>query len=117
MSQDVLDLVQRYIGLWNETDDIRRRELAGELFTGDGDYIDPNVAATGPEDITVYIGQERKKFGDLVFSLGELIGSHHGTALFSWKLGPAGVDAPVARGYDAVLIEDGRLRQVHGFFA
>ncbi|MCJ0873075.1 nuclear transport factor 2 family protein [Streptomyces sp. AP-93] len=117
MSQDVLALAERYLTLWNEPDDLRRRVLAEEVFTADGEYTDPNTAARGAEAITAYINTERKKFGDLVFTIGQLISAHHGVALFTWELGPAGAGAPVATGYDTVFVDGGRLRQVYGFFA
>ncbi|MFI1359080.1 nuclear transport factor 2 family protein [Streptomyces sp. NPDC020898] len=117
MSEEVLELSRRYIALWNEPDDAERLSAAGTLFTGDGLYVDPQVTAEGPEAITAYINEERKKFEGLAFSLGEVIGSHHGLALFTWRLGPVGSQEAVATGYDTVLVEGGRLRQVYGFFA
>ncbi|MFJ8637332.1 nuclear transport factor 2 family protein [Streptomyces sp. NPDC093568] len=117
MSTDELQLAQRYIALWNEPDDSARRASADELFTADGVYIDPNVAAEGPEAVTAYINEERKKLAGLEFRMGEVVGTHHGLILFTWRLGPAGSDDVVATGYDTVLVDGGRLKQVYGFFA
>lgn len=117
MSAEILEVTRRYIGLWNEPDDAERLAAAGALFTGDGVYIDPHVTAEGPEAITAYINEERKKLAGLAFSLDQVIGSHHGLALFTWRLGPVGSEEAVATGYDTVLVEGGRLKQVYGFFA
>ncbi|MGW1768015.1 nuclear transport factor 2 family protein [Streptomyces sp. NPDC002073] len=116
-NQDVLALAERYLTLWNGPDDAARRTLAEELFTDGGTYTDPNIEARGAEAIAAYIAAERLKFGDLVFTIGQLISSHHGVALFTWELGPAGAGTPVATGFDTVFIEKDRLAGVYGFFA
>jgi hypothetical protein len=43
------------------------------------------------------------------------VDAHHNLARFTWELGQDGAEAVVV-GFDvAVLSEDGRLREVHGF--
>jgi hypothetical protein len=43
------------------------------------------------------------------------VDAHHQQARFSWTLGPAGAEAPVA-GFDVVVTdEDGRIKTVLGF--
>jgi hypothetical protein len=43
------------------------------------------------------------------------VDGHHDQVRFSWELGPAGADAPVA-GFDvAVVSDDGRIQTVLGF--
>ncbi|MCB5168265.1 nuclear transport factor 2 family protein [Streptomyces bambusae] len=116
MSAEVLALAERYLTLWNGSDDERRRALAAELFTPEGVYADPNVEAHGPAEVAAYVSSERQKFGGMVFTLGRLVGSHHNVFLFTWELGPAGAQAPVATGFDTVVVEDGRLARVFGFF-
>ena len=36
---DVYELADRYVGLWNEPDALRRRQLIAELWTEDGVHI------------------------------------------------------------------------------
>ncbi|WP_026416936.1 nuclear transport factor 2 family protein [Actinomadura oligospora] len=104
-------LIRDYIEVWNERDAAARMELIKSVLTEDSVYSDPDYAGLrGHEALSDAIGVAHGKFGDLRFRLGEVIGEHHGKALFTWKLGE------VATGYDAVEFEDGRIRSVIGFF-
>jgi hypothetical protein len=43
------------------------------------------------------------------------VDAHHNLARFTWNLGPEGGE-PIVVGFDvAVLTEEGRISQVHGF--
>lgn len=39
-----LDLVDRYIAVWNETNTVRRRALIEETWADDASYVDPLMA-------------------------------------------------------------------------
>jgi hypothetical protein len=111
---DVAELAQRYIDIWNTTDaEVRRREI-GDLFASDARYVDPLVAAEGPEAIDQTVAAVQGQFPELVFRLGP-VDAHHNQARFTWELGPAGGE-PLVVGFDvAVADDDGRLRSVYGF--
>ena len=111
---DLTELAQRYIDVWNTTDaDARRREIS-DLFSDDARYVDPLVAAAGPDAIDQTIAAVQCQFPDLVFRLGS-VDAHHDQARFTWELGPANGEALVV-GFDvAVAGDDGRLRNVYGF--
>jgi hypothetical protein len=115
MSNDITDLAQRYIEAWNVTDDEARRASLEAIFTEDGGYTDPTASVQGHEALVKHISAERAKFGDLRFSLGRLVSAHHDTVLFTWSLAAPG-GAAVAKGYDAVVLQDGKFRQVYGYF-
>jgi hypothetical protein len=115
MSNDITGLAEGYIDAWNVADDAARDASVKAVFTEDGGYTDPTASVQGHEALIKHLTAERAKFGDLKFSLGKVISAHHDTALFTWRLAAPGGD-PVATGYDAVVIQDGKFRQVYGYF-
>ncbi|GAA3235082.1 nuclear transport factor 2 family protein [Nonomuraea helvata] len=111
------DLIGKYLDIWNERDAAARDVLIKAVMTDDSVYSDPDYAGLrGHAELSEAIGRAQEKFGDLVFSLGTLIGAHHHTALFTWRLGAPGSDTPVATGYDVVEFEGDRIHRVVGFF-
>ena len=112
--QDVQTLVTRYIETFNETDTDRRRELLEALYTSECTYTDPNVDLQGADQIAGFIEQTQERFPGMTFTLGGPIDAHHDQARFQWHAGSA--DAPDAFvGFDVILTEDGRIRNVYGF--
>jgi hypothetical protein len=112
--QDAQTLVTQYLEAFNETDADRRRELLGMLYTPDCTYTDPHVALQGAEQIDAFIEQTRARFPGVTFTLGGAIDAHHNQARFQWHAGPA--DAPdTYLGFDVIIAEDGRIRNVYGF--
>jgi hypothetical protein len=112
--QDVQTLVARYIDTFNETDANRRRELLESLYTPDCTYTDPHVDLQGTEQIGGFIEQTQGRFRGVTFTLGGPVDAHHNQARFQWHAGPD--DAPdTFVGFDVILTEDGRIRNVYGF--
>lgn len=115
------DLINGYLEIWNERDAAARKKLMESVLSEDSVYSDPDhEALLGHDALSAAITNAQKQFGDLRFSLGAVIGIHHGRALFTWNLGT------VATGYDAVDFDDfddfepgddSRIRRVVGFFA
>lgn len=116
MSDTINDLVRKYLDVWNERDGDRRRAAIDTVFTEDCGYTDPDDTAVGRDAVADVVGRGREKLGDLIFSLDNLISVHHDLALFTWRLGPPGAAEPVVTGYDVAVFEDGRVRQIYGFF-
>jgi hypothetical protein len=112
---DANELVKRYLATWNERDAEARRAGITEIWEADGSYVDPLGVAEGREAIDATIAGAQQMFPDFGFRLAGAVDAHHNLARFTWELGPEGGEAVVV-GFDvAVLSEDGRLRQVHGF--
>jgi hypothetical protein len=110
------ELIVRYLESWNEFDPARRRKLIDELWAEDGRYVDPDDDATGRDAIVGVLTAAREKLGTLVFTLGEVIGVHHGLTLFTWQARPSADAEPVAAGYDVAEFAAGRVTLVCGFF-
>jgi hypothetical protein len=105
------DLILKYLEVWNLRDAAAREELMKAVLTEDSVYTDPDHAGLrGHAELSAAIGRAQENFGDLVFTLDEVIGAHHDRALFSWRLGS------VASGHDVVEFEGDRIRGVVGFF-
>ncbi|MGI5131963.1 nuclear transport factor 2 family protein [Pseudonocardia sp. CA-107938] len=117
MTTTSTDLVQQYLDIWNERDRAARDTAIVAVMTEDSTYSDPDYAAVhGHAALSDVIGTAHEKFGDLVFTLGETLGSHHDTTLITWRLGAPGSAEAVATGYDVIDFAGDRIRRVVGYF-
>jgi hypothetical protein len=109
------DLADRYLAAWNETDPAARSAVMADLFTDDVRYTDPLGSAEGRAALDAAIGAVQQQFPGFAFRLAGPVDAHHDQVRFSWELGPAGQEAPVA-GFDVAVVDaDGRIRTVLGF--
>ncbi len=109
---NVNELVVRYIGIWNERDAKRRRELITKTWTEDGTYLDAHRHGAGHEGIDAMIGQAQEQFPGYQLRLVSGIETHNGYVRFSWAAGgmaqaPAGAREPAGR-------HDGARRRCSG---
>ena len=112
---DVKQIAHRYIELWNERAQSRRREMLAANWTADARYVDPLMAGDGHDGVDALITGVQQKFPDFKFSL---IGEPNGFGAhvrFSWGLGPDGTDSPIKGTDFAVLSQDGRIKSITGF--
>jgi ketosteroid isomerase-like protein len=117
MSNTLADLVQQYLEIWNERDHARRDAAIEVVMTEDSIYSDPDYAAIeGHAALSAAISRAQETFGDRVFSLGEIISTHHNTVLFTWRLGSPDTEEAIATGHDVIEFTDGRIHRVVGFF-
>jgi SnoaL-like domain len=108
-------LAAGYIRAWNERDPAARRATVGELWAADGRYTDPLIDVQGVAAIDSAIAAAQEQFPGFEFRLTGTVDGHHSQCRFSWELGPAGAQAPVAGSDVAVVGADGRLQAVLGF--
>jgi hypothetical protein len=108
-------MVQRYLAVWNTTDEADRRQAIDETFAEDVRYVDPLAAVEGRDALNALIGAVHQQFPGLVFSAGGPADAHHDQGRFTWHLGAPGGE-PLVVGFDvASLDEAGRIRRVVGF--
>jgi hypothetical protein len=113
---DLIDeLVREYIDVFNETDRAERRTRLGHLFAGDATYTDPHVDLCGAEQIDAFIAATQERFPGFRFTLGGDIDAHHNQARFHWYAGPAEVSEPQYVGFDVLVTDGTRVRNVYGF--
>ncbi len=108
-------LVERYLQGWNETDPLRRRALIEDIYAEYAAYVDPMVEARGKEAIDATIAAVQGVFPGHVFTLAGEVDAHHDIARFQWHLAKPGEDEPLVIGFDVVVLDAGRIGQVHGF--
>lgn len=112
---DFQDTVARYIASFNETDGSRRRELLGQLYSDDARYTDPAHDLLGAGAIDEFISGTQERFPGYVFSLGSAVDAHHNQARFQWHATAPGAAEPEYIGFDVLVTDDGRVRNVYGF--
>jgi SnoaL-like domain len=113
---DQLDLnLVRYFEAWNETDPPRRLAHCQEAFMPDARYVDPFVDATGPQQISDFIGGMQGQFPDHRLERTTAVDLHHDVARFGWA-GCAPDGAVAFAGIDVVIVaDDGRIAALAGF--
>jgi SnoaL-like domain len=112
---DMKEIVDRYLATFNEPDAERRRAELSALYSADGTYTDPHVELQGPDQIDAFIASTQERFPGYEFRLGGEIDSHHNQARFQWHAGPVGDPEPVYVGFDVIVTDGGRVRDVYGF--
>jgi len=112
----VVELVDRYIAMWNETDPGCRRGLIAKTWADGASYLDPVLQSEGRDGIDDMVKAVHAKYPGHKFKRTSDVDAHHDRARFAWELGPE--DGPfLVKGIDfATLAIDGRLQAVTGFF-
>ncbi|MDB5530114.1 MAG: Isomerase [Devosia sp.] len=111
---DALTIAQTYIATWNETDATRRAALIGRDWAPTANYIDPLMAADGPEALNGIIAAVQERFPGFVFSLLGKPDGFGDNVRFSWGLGIPD-DEIIIEGTDFVRVENGLITGVTGF--
>ncbi|WP_207482328.1 nuclear transport factor 2 family protein [Arenibaculum pallidiluteum] len=107
-------IAARYIALWNEPAQERRRALLTELWNENGTYQDPLMQGHGHDQIDGLIAGVQSRFPGFCFSLVGEPDGYGNQVRFSWQLGQEGTDGPI-KGTDFATLENGRLKSVVGF--
>lgn len=109
------EVVERYLAVWNEPDAARRRELIAQTWTEDASYIDPLMQGTGHAGIDVMVQGAQTQFAHHRFRRVGTADGHHDHIRFSWELVPESGPTVIGGTDVGVLAADGRLRSVVGF--
>jgi len=112
----VVELVDRYIAMWNETDAGRRRGLIAKVWADGASYLDPVLSGDGRDGIDAMVKAVHEKYPGHRFKRTSDVNAHHDRAQFAWELGAEG-GSVLMKGVDfATLSAEGRLKTVTGFF-
>ena len=111
---DPKSVATHYLAAWNEAEPDRRARLLREHWTDDARYVDPLMRGDGLQQIDALIAAARARFPGFRFALANEPDGHGEHVRFSWSLGPAGGEPPIA-GSDVVELRDGRIARVIGF--
>ncbi len=112
---NLTDLIDRYIAMWNETDEARRRALIAGVWTEGASYLDPMLEGQGRSGIEAMVRGVQERFPGHRFRRTSEVDAHHDRLRFRWELGPEGGPA-VVEGSDVGIVAAGRLEAITGFF-
>lgn len=116
---DFNDLTDRYVALWNERDDSKRRREIEALWVPDGIECTKSRVVQGYQPIYERVTASHEKnvrdCGNVFRSCGNADG-HHGLIKFNWTMNSRETGDLVATGaYVLVVEESGRIRAAYFF--
>jgi hypothetical protein len=132
---DIADLADRYVSVWNEPDAARRRALVGELWTADGTHllqppeeiraaadglgVVPTLAAHGHDQLDARVTKAYDEFvapGRYLFRRRDPGTRVHDAVRFRWEMVDRSDDTVAAVGLELLLLApDGRIRLDYQF--
>lgn len=119
MTTDLDELANRYVAVWNEPDQLKRRNSIEKLWREDGLHFTPTRDVQGYDALEARVEESHNKFvrgQGFVFRVsGEPLG-HHGVVKFYWVMVDPKSDTINAVGSDFLrLDEGGRIASDHQF--
>ena len=111
----VHDTVERYLQIWNQRDPVARRTAVRAVFSEACSYTDPLAAATGHDGIDRFIAGVQQQFAGVRFVLAGAVDAHHDVARFTGHARAEGREDPLAIGFDVVVLDVERIKQIVGF--
>jgi hypothetical protein len=111
---DANTIATRYITVWNETNQHRRRDLLAKTWTEDATYTDPLMHGQGHGQIDSLIAAVQERFPGHRFALTGRVDGYGQQLRFSWALGPESGESLI-KGTDFGTLEGERLKSVIGF--
>lgn len=109
-------LIDRYIEVWNERGETRRRELIASTWAEDATYCDPALVGEGRDGIDTMTAGFQAAYPGATFQRAGTVDLHHDRVRFGWHLRtPDG--QVIAIGSDCGVIADGNVfASITGFF-
>lgn len=112
---EAVNVVDRYIAMWNAEDAGDRRDLIAGTWSESCAYIDPLMAGEGHAGIDTMVAAVQERFPGHRFRRTSDVDAHNGRVRFGWELAAEG-QPPLVKGIDfGVLADDGRLQSITGF--
>jgi hypothetical protein len=107
------DLMQaNLLGVFNERDPARRREVIAATYAEDVVFTDPEGAVQGRDALDAKAQGLLDASPDFVFTPAGPVRVAGDLGHLAWNLGPEG-EAPVVRGVDVALVEDERITRLY----
>ena len=108
MTTDLDKLANRYVAVWNEPDQTKRRNGIERLWVQDGLHFTPTREVKGYDALEARVEESHSKFvrdqGVIFRVSGEPLG-HHGLVKFYWVMVDPQSDTVNAVGSDVVLLD------------
>ncbi|MFF5204925.1 nuclear transport factor 2 family protein [Streptosporangium sp. NPDC000396] len=119
MNIDLNQFIDRYIAVWNEPDQVARRNAIATLWAADGVEITESAQYRGHEAIEARITQAHNELvrdGGFVFRPAKDTAGHHDAVRFTTHMIPAGGGDIAWTGFTFVILgEDGLIRYDYQF--
>lgn len=113
---DAEPVVRGYLAAWNERDADERLRLLERACAPGVRYVDPEVEATGVEELSRVIEDFQAGYPGHALRLDTGVDAHHDVVRFAWLV-KRHDGTTLARGMDACIRSaEGRLTLVVGFF-
>jgi len=111
---EINQIWETYRASWSNKNSAIRTEDLRKITTDDFEYRDPNVELTGSEQLSDYMSQFQEEFIGASFVITDFI-VHHGRSLAYWNMLNSENEVVVV-GADFAIYENGKLKQITGFF-
>jgi len=105
---------ETYRTSWSNDNSVERTEELQKIMTEDFEYRDPNIDLKGYEELSDYMSEFQKEFVGASFTIQDFQ-VHHDRSLAHWNMINAENEV-VGNGTDFAIYENGKLKQVTGFF-
>lgn len=105
---------ETYRASWSNKNSAKRADELRRITTDDFEYRDPNTELTGFEQLSGYMSQFQKEFVGASFVITDFI-VHHDRSLSYWNMVNSENEV-VINGADFATYENGKLKQITGFF-
>ena len=103
-----------YRASWSNDNSAERTDQLQKIMTEDFEYRDPNVELTGYKQLSDYMSQFQNEFVGASFVITDFQ-YHHDKSLAHWNMLNAENEV-VGNGTDFAIYENGKLKQITGFF-
>ena len=116
LTLDLDTLVDTHLAAYAEPDAANRAPLVAQVWSDEGQLIDPPFDGLGHEAIAAMADTVLAHYPGHTFQRTTVVDEHHGFARYGWALvAPDGT--PAVTGTDFVQLDDaGRIRRILGFF-
>ena len=86
---DHVELAKRYVALWNEDDDEKRRETILDLWAVGGRHVAPSIDVRGHDELVARVGRSHERWvvgeGCRFRQRGDATG-HHDVMRVAWEM-------------------------------
>lgn len=105
---------ETYRASWSNDNSAERTNELQKITNNDFEYRDPNIDLTGHQQLSDYMSQFQKEFVGASFVITDFQ-YHHNRSLAHWNMVNAENEV-VGTGTDFAIYENGKLKQITGFF-
>ena len=118
MTEDLANLIERYVELWNEPDPEVRRRTIRELWHPQGANYTASMQAIGYDALDARVTSAYDNYvgtGQYRFRAGLPAVEHHNAAKVQWEMVNLADDTVASVGLEFLVLDGGRIVSDHQF--